>query len=160
MADKSLIIDTIAKLGASVSGINAEAVYGPGGAVAGVKQLPEDIGAALPAFMVLDAGGPIIPGNWERQTWNLEGSIWVEYEPRGERYKQIVDLAEPTLAAFRNTAEIAARAVDTAVQSVLIVEFRAIEGRQWHRRENAPWYLVLPFVIEVKVNRAVAYVAA
>lgn len=159
MADKSVIIDTIAAIGADVTGINDEAVYGAGsGSVTGVKELPDDIGIALPAFMVLDGGGEVIPGNWERQTWRLEGSVWVEYKPRGERYRQLVNFQELVLAAFR--AKSKGGSADPAVQSVLITEFKAIEGRQWQRGEAAPIYLVLPFTVEVKVNRAVTYSAA
>lgn len=159
MADASAIIDKIAAIGRDVAGINDEAVYGPGGGtVTGVKELPDDIGVALPAFLMLQGEGAIIPGSWERQTWTLEGSVWVEYLPRGERYRQLVDLREPVQTAFR--AKSKGGLVDTAVQSVLLTGFGRIEGRQWARGEQAPWYLVLPFSIEVKVNRAVTYLPA
>lgn len=159
MAAKSAIVDGIAAIFLDVAGINPEAVYGPGGGtVTGVKELPEDIGVAMPACLLLDGGGSVIPGNAERQTWTLEGSIWVEYSPRGERYRQLVDLQEPVLAAFR--AKSKGGLVDLGVQSVLITESRPIEGRQWVRGENAPTYLVYPFAVEVKVNRAVTYAAS
>jgi len=159
MADKSVIVDTIAAIGLDVAGINAEAVYGPGsGQVAGVKELPDDIGVSLPAFVMLAGEGSVIPGSWERQTWLLEGQIWTEYSPRGERYRGLVDLQEPVLAAFR--AKSKGGRADTGVQSALITQFGEIEGRRWQPGENAPWYLVMTFRVEVKVNRAVIYLPA
>jgi hypothetical protein len=158
MADKSAIIDAIAAIGLDVTGINSAAVYGPGGGtVAGVKELPDDIGVALPAFLMLAGDGEVISGNWERQTWTLVGEIWVDYTPRGVRYRELVDLQEPVLAAFR--AKSKGGLADTAVQSVLFTGFDRIEGRKWSP-DAANWYLVMPFTVEVKVNRAVTYLPA
>jgi hypothetical protein len=161
MAAKSLIISAIAAIGLDVVGINDEAVYGPSGAVTGVKEVPEDIGVALPAFLMLPGEGEVIPGSWERQTWTLDGTIWTSYEPRGENVRLLTDFQELVLAAFRAKSKgfLAAHG-DSGVQSALFTGFRPIEGRQWQRRESAPWYLVLPFSIEVKVNRAVTYQSA
>lgn len=162
MADKAVIMDAIAAIGLDVSGINDEAVYAAGtGSVTGVKELPDDIGVALPAFLVLAGDVTVIPGNWERQTWIFEASVWTSYQPRGERYRELVNLQEPLLAAFRAKAKgfLAAHG-DTGVQSSLALRFGQIEGRQWQRGEHAPWYLVLPAEIELKVNRAVTYLPA
>ncbi len=159
MAVESAILDGIAAIGLDVAGLNHEAIYSlGGGSLAGVKDLPEDIGTALPAFVVTDGGTAVIAGSWERTTWTVEASVWVEYSPRGERVRSLLDLREPIRAAFR--AKGKGGSIDPAVQSVLITGTEPIEGRQWVRRENAPWYLVMPFSIEVKVNRAVTYTPA
>jgi hypothetical protein len=158
MADTSAIVDAIAAVGLDVPGIKV--VYSAGGGtVAGVQELPDDLGEGpLPAFLLLDGDVPVIPGSWERQTWKMSGSIWVEYMPRGERYRQLLDFREPVLAAFR--AKSKGGLADPAVQAVLLLEFGQVEGRQWQRGETAPTYLVLPFELEAKVNRAVTYLPA
>ena len=159
MADTATIIDAVAAIGLTVDGIKDTAIYGPGsGNVDGVRELPEDIGVALPAFLMLEGEADIIPGSWERQTWTLAGSVWVEYLPRGERYRQLVNMREPIQAAFR--AHSKGGLADAAVQSVLLTGFGQIAGRQWNRGtpdQPGAWFLVLPFSVEVKVNRAVAY---
>jgi len=158
MANESAILDAIAAVGLDVEGLNAEAIYSLGGGnpAAGVKDLPDDIGAGgLPAFVVTDGGIEVIPGSWERTTWTVEATVWVEYSPRGERVRSLLDLRDPIRAAFR--AKDKAGGVDAGVQSLLITGTERIEGRQWQRLPSAPWYLVLPFSIEVKVNRAVTY---
>lgn len=161
MASDGAILNAIAAIGRDVAGINDNAIYslGGGGTVAGVKDLPDDIAMnGFPAFVVMDGGTEIIPGSWERTTWTIEASVWVEYSPRGERVRGLLNLREPIRAAFRAKAK--GGNADAAVQSVLITGTGAIETRQWRRVENAPTYLVLPISIEVKVNRAVTYVAA
>lgn len=161
MATKSEIIDAIAAVGLLVSGIKV--VYGPGkGTTANVHELPDNIAeGAFPAFVLVDGDSPIIPGSWERQTWTLEGSLWASGEtPRGERYRDLLDLTEPLHAAFRGFGERYGKVADPAVQSVLVTEFRQIEGRTWIRPQqgvSTPVYLVMPLAIEVKVNRSVQY---
>lgn len=161
MATKVQIIDAIARVGTTVAGIHD--VYAPGGGgAAGVKELPDNIAeGGFPAMVLVDGDSPIISGSWERQTWTLEGSIWASGEtPRGERYRELLDLAEPIHAAFVATGEVYGKAADTAVQSVLITEFRQIEGRTWQRPQMnvvVPVYLVMPFAVEVKVSRARVY---
>lgn len=161
MADDSVILDAIAAIGFDVAGLNDEAIYslGGGGTIEGVKDLPDDIAmGGFPAFVVTDGGTEIIPGSWERTTWTLEASVWVEYSPRGSRVRQLLNLREPIRAAFRAKAK--GGNADPAVQSVLITGTGAVEARQWRKGDNAPWYLVLPLSVEAKVNRAVTYVPA
>lgn len=151
MAAKSAIVARIAMNLVGVTGINA--VYAPTTAT-GVLAVPEEIHQSLPCALLLAGEHPVIPGNWERQTWRLNGSVWTNNAPRAERYQQLTDLAELILAAFRVPDTTA---VDPAVQSVLLTSFDPIGGQQWQRGDNAPWYLVLPFTLEVKVNRSVTY---
>ncbi len=161
MADESVILDHIAAIGLEVAGLNHDAIYslGGGGTVAGVKDFPDDIAnGGLPAFVVTDGGTEIIPGSWERTTWTVEASVWVENSSRGERLRSLLNLREPIRAAFRAKAK--GGLADPVVQSVLITGTGSFEYRQWQRREGAPIYLVLPFSIEVKVNRAVTYTPA
>lgn len=161
MTDESVILDAIAAIALDVSGINGEAVYslGGGGETVGVKDLPDDIAmGGFPAFVLTDGGTEVIAGSWERTTWTLEASVWVEYSPRGERVRDLLNLREPLRAAFRAKAK--GNGGDPSVQSVLVTGTGAIESRQWRRGEGAPWYLVLPLSVEVKVNKAVTYVAA
>lgn len=161
MATEAEILDAVAAIALPVSGLNPEAVYSlGGGSLAGVKDLPDDIAMnGLPAFVVTDGGTEIIPGSWERTTWTLEGAVWAEYGPaRGERTRQLLNLREPLRAAYR--AHARGGLADDVVSSVLVTSTGAIEARQWRRGDAAPWYLVLPFSIEVKVNRAVTYVPA
>lgn len=155
MALRSAVIDKVCALGAAVAGIKV--AYGPNGTVeATVKGIPKDLGNTLPALLMLQGEVPIIPANWERQTWTLNGTVWVRDDTRHERYRELVDLVEPLIAAYRLSGA-AVQAVDPDVQSVVMKSFGAVEGRQWARGETAPWYLVLPFEIEAKVNRSVAY---
>lgn len=151
MATKSAII---ARVAMNLVGVGIiKIVYAPAAAT-GVHPLPDDIGLTLPAALLLAGDAPVIPGNWERQTWDLTGRVYVRDAPRGERYQELTDLADDILAAFRVPDTTA---VDAAVQSVVLTEFGAITGEQWQRGDNAPWYLVLPFTVQVKVNRSVTY---
>ena len=151
MAAKSAIIARVAMNLVGVTGIKA--VYAPAAAT-GVQPIPEVIDTLLPAAVLMAGEHPVIPGNWERQTWILNGTVWTRNAPRGERYTELTDLAELILAAFR-VPDVTV--VDAAVQSVVLREFGAVSGEQWQRGDGAPWYLVLPFTVEVKVNRPVTY---
>lgn len=163
MATDALILDAIAASLLAVDGLNAEAVYSAGttaGVTAGVKELPDDIGVALPAT-VIGVGDDVRGGGsgQERQTWTVEGSVWVSSAPRGERYRQLVLLKEPIAAAIAQYSKgnLAVHG-DTAVQSVGPgVTFGGIAWRQWSRTADATWFLVLPFELEVKVNRPRTY---
>ena len=137
----------------TVTGIKA--VYAAG-ATTGVKEIPEVIDTLLPAAVFMPGDAPVIPGNWERQTWNITGTIWTRSAPRGERYRELLDLAEPILGTYR-TVSAAVKASDTDIQQLILKEFGAISGEQWQRGDGAPWYLVLPFTVEVKVNRSTNY---
>jgi hypothetical protein len=166
MATRAQIVNAIAAIQLDIVGVNEHAVYGPGGLGApdGVKEIPDDISVSLPAFLLLDGDEEIITNPRERQTWTLEGTVWVEYSPRGERYRQLVDLREPIQAAFRakSKGNLAVHA-DPDVQSAVLTGFGRVDGRQWNRgTPEAPgaWYLVLPYSIEVKVNRTVTYLPA
>lgn len=156
MVLRSAVIDKVCAIGAAVDGIKA--AYGPNGTVQPlVKGIPKDLGNTVPALLMLQGEVPIIPGNWERQTWTLNGTIWVRDDvQRHERYRELIDLADPIIAAYR-TAGGPSQAVDPDVQSVVLKSFSAIEGRQWGREQTAPWYLVMPFEVEIKVNRSTAY---
>lgn len=154
----SRILDEIAAIFLLVPGVNPDAVYSAGGGeITGVKDIPDDLGdGAFPAAVVIGAEKAIIAGSWERTTWTVEASIWVpNVTPRGEVYRNLVDLEEPVRAAFR--AHDRAGASDPAVQAVLITEVGRVGGRQWQPGEQLPWYLVLPFSLQVTVNRAVTY---
>lgn len=159
MGLESLLMNTIAATAIGVPGLNDDAIYSAGGGgdpFTIVKDLPGILDGAFPAVVVLRGAMEVIPGSWERTTLSFEFSVWVpEQEPRGEAYRDLADLDEPIRDAFRNRAK--GGLVDPAVQSVLVLGSDAIEGRQWQRGERAPWYLVLPYTVAVKVNRAVTY---
>ena len=157
MAD-STILDAIAAVAIDVAGLNNDAIYSAGGGeIAGVKDIPDNLAdGAFPAVVVMGADKAIIPGSWERTTWTVELSVWVpDLPPRGEVYRDLVDLEEPIREAFRTKAR--AGVADPAVQAVLVTEVGRINGRQWVRGDNQPWFLVLPFSLQVTVNRAVTY---
>lgn len=150
MAAKSAILATIA---ANLVGVGTiKDVFAPA-ATTGVKVMPDDLDV-FPSAVILPGDAPVIPGYWERQTWAVNGTIWVRDQPRGDRVKELTDLADDVIAAFRVPATTA---TDAAVQSVILTEIGAIDGRQWRRGDGAPWFLVLPFTLEVKVNRSVTY---
>lgn len=150
MAAKSVILGRVAMNLVGVGGITA--VYAPGTAT-GVKQLPDEL-LSFPSAVLLPGESPVIAGNWERQTWTLNGTIWTRTTPRGQRVQELTDLADDILAAFR-VPDVTA--VDAAVQSVVLREFGPIDQRQWAVNPEAGWFLVLPFVLELKVNRSVTY---
>lgn len=150
MAAKSAILGRLAMNLVSVGGIKA--VYAPGTA-SGVQELPDDL-VVLPSAVLLPGESPVIPGNWERQTWAVNGTIWTGTKPRGERVQELTDMADDILAAFRIPD---VTAVDAAVQSVILREFGPIDQRQWSVHPEAGWFLVLPFSLELKVNRSVTY---
>lgn len=151
MASKSAIITAIATNFVGITGLRT--VYAPK-AGTGVKQIPDDISPSLPACVLLANDAPIIPGSWERQTWNLQGTIWTRESPRGERYEELIDIGDAILLAIQQPN---VTGVDPAVQSVLLTEFGQIVSSQWQRGDNAGWFLVLPFTIEAKVNRVATY---
>lgn len=164
MATEDELLDAIAAIALDVDDqyVNPHGVYslGGGGTVAGVKDLPDDIGVALPAFLVVDAGQQVIPGNWERTAWTLEATHWFEHGLDGERLRRILRARLAVRAAFRakSKGNIAALpAPDPAVQSVLITAASRPETRTWTGGENQPQYLVVTYAIEVKVSRAVVY---
>ncbi len=151
MAAKSAIIARVALNLVSIPLLKA--VYAPA-ATGLVKEIPNDISVAMPCAMFLANDSPVIPGSWQRETWTLGGSIWSPESPRGQSYRQLVDIADAVLLALQQPD---VTAVDIAVQSVILTGFSAIEGRQWNRGETSPWYLVLPFSVDVKVNRPATY---
>lgn len=150
MATRSAIIGRLAMNLVGVGGITA--VYAPGTAT-GVQEMPEEL-TSWPAAVLLPGESPVIPGNWERQTWTVNGSVWTTGKPRGERVRQLTDLQDDILAAFR-VPDLTV--VDAAVQSCVLREFSPIGNEQWSVHPEAPWYLVLRFALELKVNRSVTY---
>lgn len=155
MATKTAIIARVALNLVGITGLktvySAGATSGPSGKV---LELPDEIAPSLPAAVLLSNEGPIIPGPWERQTWTLHGTIWAPSRPRGESYRRLVDIGDLVVLALQQPD---VTAVDQAVQSVVLTGFDAIQGMQWNRGADAPWYLVLPFTIEAKVNRPATY---
>lgn len=148
--------DALAAIAAELVGITGiKAIYSAA-KTTGVNEIPDDISVALPAAILLANDTPIIPGNWERQTWTINGSIWTRNQPRGECYRELIDLIEPILGTYRAVGA-AVKAADSDIQSLVVTSFGAISGQQWTRGEAAPWYLVLPFTLEAKVNRSVNY---
>jgi hypothetical protein len=155
---ESRILDEIAAVFLDVAGINPDAVYSAGGGeVDGVKDLPDNLAdGAFPAVVVLSGPKAITPGSWERTTWTVEASIWVpDIPPRGEAYRNLVDLEAGVRAAFR--AKGRASAADAAVQAVVITEVGQPGARQYVNGDKQPWFLVLPITYQVTVNRAVTY---
>lgn len=150
MATKSAILAAIAANLVGVGGIKA--VFAPA-PTTGVQEIPDTL-EVWPSAVFLPGDAPVIPGNWERQTWAISGTVWMRDQPRGQAVQELTDLSDDVLAAFRS---VGASATDAAVQSVVLLGFDAIEGRQWIRGENAPWFLVLPFRLEAKVNRSTTY---
>lgn len=150
MATKSAVLAAIATNLVSVGGIKA--VYAPAAAT-GVKEMPDSL-TVFPSAVFLPGDAPLIVGNWERQTWTINGSIWVTDQPRGQRVQELTDLSDDVITAFR---VVNASATDAAVQSVVLMELGAIEGRQWSRGDGAPWFFVLPFTLQAKVNRSTTY---
>lgn len=153
----SVVLDGVASVLLSVDGIHAEAVYSAGGGTApGVADLPADIGdGPMPAAVVLSGPKSIIAGSFERTTWTIEVSVWMPAEhPIGTAYRTLLDLEEPIREAFR--AHSRGNAGDPAVQSVVVTRVERIDRRQWVPDSRA-WYLVLPFELEAKVDRAVRY---
>lgn len=137
------------------------ATYSIGGEdAAGVKPFPDDIAAGgLPALVVMDGGLPSVgSGSYEVSKWAIEVSVWVEYTPRAERIRDLLNWRETLRQAFRKHAQ--GGLIDAEVSSVLLESVGAIEGRQWRRVENAPTYLVLPFNAVLTWRRAVSYVPA
>jgi hypothetical protein len=154
MATDAEIIDAIAAIGLDVAGINPQAVYGPGtdyGQALGVRELPDDISVALPAFVALMGAVSVIGGPAERQTWALECSVWTGFSPRGVRYRELLELRPLVHAAFRAKAK--AGTPDAVLQIVQITELGAIEIRRWTNAEQGTPFLVLPITLEAKVNR-------
>lgn len=150
MAAKSAILAAIATNLVSIASIKA--VFAPATAT-GVKIIPDAL-IVFPSAVLLPGDSPLIVGNWERQTWTINGSIWVTDQPRGQRVQELTDLSDDVIDAFR---VVNASATDAAVQSVVIRELGAITAQQWTRGDGAPWFLVLPFTLEAKVNRSVTY---
>jgi hypothetical protein len=151
MATKSAVLARVAVNLTEVASLTA--IYAPAASPPSVQELPELL-TSWPCAILLPGEAPVIPGHWERQTWNVAGSIWVTEQPRGERVQQLTDIADEVLAAFRVPN---VTAVDAGVQSVILTGFGAITGQQWTRGDGAPWFLVLPFSLELKVNRSVTY---
>lgn len=144
----------------AVSGVSPfrAATYSLGGEdAAGVMPFPDDIAVGgLPALVVMDGGMPDVGnGSYEVSKWEIEASVWVEYTPRAERVRDLLNYREPLKQAFR--AHARGGLVDAEVSSVLLVSVGAIESRQWRRAEGAPPFLVMPFQAVLTWRRAVTY---
>lgn len=145
--------DAVAKVGAQMAGIAQGAVFAGGtGGQDGVQQMIEDPAfSALPAFVLSYAGATVAPGSWERQTHTLDAGIWVERNPIGERYAQLIGFIDVAMSTFSPKAK-----PNGEIASALITSFRRIQAIDWGQAK----YLVLPFSIQVVRNRAAQYVAA
>jgi hypothetical protein len=152
MATRGAIIAQLARNAIPIPGLKA--IYAPEEAT-GVKRIPDSL-STLPAAVFLPGATTIMPASWERQTWIIRGSIWTGETPRGERVAELVDLQDSILGVFRVPVE-KLTTIDPAVQSVLVTEFDLISVQQWQARAELPFYLVMPFTIEMKVNRPVTY---
>lgn len=132
-------------------------VYAAGtGLVEGVAELPDDMATAGKPALVILAGPrePVISGGVDRITYTVLGQVWNGYQPRAERYRELLALVEPirAKASFYDKANAAAHG-DEQIQSMILTGFDTIVGRQWQRQEGAGWFLVLPFTLEVKYHR-------
>lgn len=154
--DQSAILDGIAAVVLGVPGLNDQAVYSAGGGTNQlVRDLPDNLAdGGLPAVVVLGGPKEIIPGSWERTSWTVELSVWREMTPLGEMYRFFLDVEEPIREAFRKAP---VNAIDPAVQSLLVTGVGRVERRQWPVSDTGPRFAVLPFELEVKVNRSVSY---
>jgi hypothetical protein len=144
----------------SVAGVSPfrNATYSIGGEdSAGVKPFPDDLAiGGFPALVVMDGGLPAVgSGSYEVSKWALEVSVWVEYQPRAERVRDLLNWREPLRAAFR--AHGRGGLIHAEVSSVLVENVGAIAGRKWRAGDGAPTYLVLPFGAVVTWRRAVTY---
>lgn len=114
----------------------------------------------VPAIVIGYGGAEIVPGSWERQTHTLSAAIWRSNDPLSGLdlvYDALVADVGRVINAFPPRGK--AYGVSVELQSVLVVSIGAIDGFEWPR-DSDRWYLVLPFELEVIVNRAAAYVAA
>lgn len=152
MATRSAIFAQVARNLVGVSTIKA--VHAPG-ATTGVTRIPDSLDTT-PAAVLLPDPTEVIPGNAERQTWLIDGSIWMADGPEWERVMALHDMADDVLGALR-APTFRPSSVDSRVQSVVVREFSAIERSQWQEGRELPWYFVLPFVIELKVNVSAQY---
>ncbi len=152
-------MDAIASIALDVDDayVNPSAVYSMGGgeAVTGVKDLPDDVGVALPAFVLMDKGYEADPVAGSRLNWLLEGTHWFEYSPRGERLRLMLEARRALRVAFAAKGK-GNRAVltspDQTVQVVNIVAASEPEARKWTPGDSQPTYLVITYRIQVRVN--------
>lgn len=152
MANRSAIFAQVARNLVGVGGLKA--VYTTG-ETTGVQRIPDEL-QAVPAAVLLPDPAEVIPGNAERQTWLIDGAIWVSDGPEWERVMELHDMADPVLAALR-APTYRPSTVDERIQSLVIREFQAIERSQWQEGAQLPWYFVMPFVIELKANVSATY---
>ena len=111
----------------------------------------------LPALVLAYGGADITAGSWERQTHTVNGAIWRARDPIAETYDALIADIGRVLNAF--PARGKAYSISSEVQSLLVTGFGAIDGIEWAPGSNR-WYLVLPFTMELIVNRPAAYVPA
>jgi hypothetical protein len=152
MATRSAVFATVARNIVGVGGIKA--VYSPG-ATTGVQRIPVSM-ETVPAAVFLPDPTEVIPGNAERQTWLVRASVWMTDGPQWERVMELHDLADTILSAFR-APTYRPSTTDSRVQSMVIREFSGIVRQQWQEGAEMPWFFVLPFVIELKVNVSATY---
>lgn len=145
----------VAKVGSQIVGLAPGAVYaGATGGQAGVQPMVDELAAGLPALVLGYAGALVAAGSWERQTHTIDAEIWVERNPIGERYEQLIGFIDAVMDVFPPKAKPHAD-----VASVLVLSFDRIVRREWPAGSGIV-YLTLPFPIQVVRNRAAQYVAA
>lgn len=145
--------DAIAKVGASIPGIAGSGVYAAGtGGQDGVQPMIEDLAfSGLPAFVLSLGPATVTPGSWEKQRYTIDAGIWVEREPLGERYAQLIGFIDLVMDTFPAKAK-----PHVSIDSCLVTGFTRPRAIDW----NVNKYLVLPFTFEVVRNRAAQYAAA
>jgi hypothetical protein len=143
----------VAKVGSQVDGIKG-VIAGATAGQTGLSPMDDDLSSGLPAMVIGYGGAPVSAASWERQVHTLDAAIWVERNPLGERYAQLVGFIDAVMAVFPQKAKPHA-----AIASVLVTKFERIVRREWPAGSGVV-YLTLPFSIEVVRNRAAQYVAA
>jgi hypothetical protein len=138
----------VADVFTGVAGITA--VYCGDGDGSGVRALPDTL--ETPCIVVLDGAQDIIPGSWERHTYNPEARVYVSRAGRsiGQAYETARSFKSSLVAAVRNPSGV------TGLSSLVPLRFRVIEDAQWPA-ESGNWYFVLPLELQAKLSQAAAY---
>lgn len=148
--------DALGKIALNIEGLKE--VHAGGKAAQDPRVLPMTNSLeATPAAVFGLGPASILAATWQRWTFDVGMSIWIERDAIEDSYALAIAMHDRVDPAFRAHAQ--AFLADTALQSVVVTGHDGILGSEWPRNSNR-WYLVMPWHLEVKVNRAVTYTPA
>jgi hypothetical protein len=115
-----------------------------------VRPIADEI-SGTPAIFLVPGPWKIIAGSARRDTYEINGAIYVERGEGNAGVVQLLDIFDEMVDKV--LARSKAYTPNTQLQSVVPTEGPGLSDAEWPEESNT-WYLTWPFSLEVKVNVA------